>query len=67
MNSDISKRISDFLAAEQELRERPRHFGLSDAGRSEEQERSCRTIGRLQTRARTPDRARQSIDSRDPD
>src|SRR4030095_11124027 len=51
-----------FFAAEQELRQRSSHLGLSDAGRTEEQERAGRTVRRLQARPRTPDRASQRID-----
>ena len=58
----MSKRISALLAAEQELGQRARDFGLADAGGSQEQERSGRTLGRLQAGARTADGARQSAE-----
>src|SRR5215510_4315954 len=51
-----------FFATEQELCQRSSHLGLSDAGRTEEQERAGRSVWRLQTRSRTPDRASQRID-----
>ena len=40
MNSDMSKPDERLVRAEQELREGARHFCLSDAGRSQEQERA---------------------------
>ena len=50
------------VAAEQQVRERPRELGLADAGRAEEQEAADRTRRRLQARARTADGARHRGD-----
>src|SRR5438105_18601 len=51
-----------FLTAEEELSQRPRHFRLSDAGWSQEKERTRRPVWRLQARARTPDCASERVD-----
>src|SRR6185369_1208597 len=51
------------LAAEHELRQGARDFGLADAGGSEEQERSDRTVGRLETGTRAADCTGQGTDS----
>src|SRR5215510_11501331 len=51
------------FAAEQECRQRSSHLGLSDSGRPEEQERTGRTVRRLQASARTPDGAGRCISS----
>src|SRR5262249_10284919 len=50
------------VAAEQEVCQRTRYFGLADAGRAKEQERADRAIGSFQARARTADRPRQRAD-----
>ena len=47
MNSDMSKRMSDFSLPNRNCGERARDFGLADAGGSEEQERSGRPRGDL--------------------
>src|SRR6185437_10033227 len=46
------------FAAEEEICEGARYFGFTDAGGSEEQERTGRTAGGLQSGARTADRPR---------
>jgi hypothetical protein len=45
------------FAAEEKLRERPRHFRFSDTGWTKKQERTDRAQRVLQTGTRTPDGA----------
>ena len=62
MYSLMSTRISADRIGEQELRQRARELGLSDAGRSGEDERADRTIRILEAGAAATDRARQRLD-----
>src|SRR5690349_16440006 len=50
-----------FFTSEQELRKRPRHFGFSDAGRSQKQERSCGAMRRFQAGTRSANGASQRV------
>ena len=62
MYSLMSTRMSADWIGEQELRQRARELGLSDAGRSAEDERADRTIRILEAGAAAADRARERLD-----